>query len=86
VLLGGAVWFFPNLFLVYQVFTKVGTANTIVRRFYRAEFTKLFLSAVLFIFAIKFFSVNMLAFLLGFSSAQLMFWVTPLVKTGMLRL
>lgn len=80
-LLGGATWLLPSFYFAHQVFSKIGTAKTILWMFYRAEITKLLLSAVLFILICRFFSVNMLIFLLGYMAAQCMFWLAPVLMT-----
>lgn len=79
VLLGGVVWLLPNIYFVYQVFSKIKPAQAIVRTFYRAELIKLVLSAGLFIAVIKYVPVNFLAFLAGFGLAQLGFWLAPFI-------
>jgi F0F1-type ATP synthase assembly protein I len=78
VLLGGVVWLLPNFYFVHKVFSKIGAGRIILRTFYRAEITKLLVSAVLFIVVSKIFAVNMPAFLIGFIAAQSTFWLTSL--------
>ena len=88
IVLGGVVWFIPNLYFAYKVFPNTKTALTpqrIVRNFYRAEVIKLLLSALIFIVILKIFAVAMLPFLTGYAAAQVSFWIASLLtllKTG----
>ncbi len=71
----------PNFYFAYQVFAgKVVTGMQIIlRRFYRAEVIKLCLAAVVFVVAIKFFSIAVLVYLITFIVAQLTFWLAALI-------
>jgi ATP synthase protein I len=80
--LGGLVWFIPNLYFAYKVFPNTKAALTpqrIVRNFYRAEVIKLLLSALIFIVILKTFIVAMLPFLAGYAIAQITFWLASLL-------
>lgn len=82
VLLGGIVWLLPNFYFVYRSFRMV-PAKKLVAGFYRAEVTKLILSAALFVAVIKILTVSSLFVLVGYLIAQFIFWVVLLLSLGL---
>lgn len=84
-LLGVGIWALPNLYFAQKVLTdKIEqSAKCLARLFYRAEVTKLLLSAVLFIAALKFLPVTTIAVLSAYLVAQITFWLTLMIYLGL---
>ncbi|MGB6976274.1 MAG: ATP synthase subunit I [Gammaproteobacteria bacterium] len=78
-LLGGLVWWLPNLYFTYKVFQRRGArdAYRIVKTFYWNEIIKLMLFGLLFIISLNFLAVIRMPFISGFMAALLAVWLTP---------
>lgn len=84
-LLGVGIWALPNLYFAQKVLTDriEQSAKCLTRIFYRAEVTKLLLSAALFIVTIKFLPVTAIAVLCAYLVAQIFFWLTLMIYLGL---
>ena len=82
VLLGGAVCVLPQYLFARRVFSyyRASAPARLIRNFYWGEIMKLLLTAVLFVLVISLVPVKIGAVLIGFISAQLVFWIMPLVS------
>src|SRR5262249_25602252 len=83
VLLGGAISILPNALFArwWFAYFKAKAANRLVGKFYVGEVIKLVLTVLLFIIVLTFISwVNILAYLLGFLMAQIVFWIGPVLQ------
>lgn len=76
---GGVVCCAANAVFIkrYFVTTDAQQAQAIVKQFYRAEISKLFISVALFVLVIKFAQVSVLVFFLSYILLQFSFWLTP---------
>lgn len=81
-LLGGLVWVIPNFYFAQRIFV-AKPAKQLIGILYRAEVTKLLLSAVLFVIVIKFLAMTVLFVLITYLMAQLLFWLTILFYLGL---
>jgi ATP synthase protein I len=82
VLVGGVSCIVPNgLFaLCWFAWFRVSAVRRLVVVFYFGELLKLFLMGVLFVLAQKLLSMDVLGALIGFITAQVAFWIAPLLK------
>lgn len=82
ILLGGTAWLLPNLYFARQVFIEMRPQQVkrIIRNFYRAEITKLFVSALLLTAVIRFWAASIGFVLMGYVLAQVAFWLIVLVS------
>lgn len=80
-ILGGMVSVVPNAYFAYRFFQYHGAnaANQIVKSFYRGEASKLLMTMVLFTLVFTTLSITPLPFFLAYISAQLVFWLAPLI-------
>lgn len=75
-LLGGVLWFIPELFRVYRLFHRMEMhPQQAVMKFYLAEVVKLLMVALLFVLMVKLFSVSFLWFIAGYFVAQITFFI-----------
>jgi len=73
--LGGIVALLPNIHFAYRMYLASGKeAKQIVRSFYAAEITKIFLTAALFFFVFHFPGVEFLTLLLGYIAVASVHW------------
>lgn len=77
VLAGGLAYGLPNLVFVWRVFRFVGAQEMtqFLTAFFAGEALKLILSAILFLFIVKYLPVSLLSTLVGFVGAIVSFWV-----------
>lgn len=75
-LLGGSSYVLPNVIFAWRVFSYTGPrlSDRFMINFLLGEFTKLILSAILFILIVKYLSVNMIFVMLGYAIAIFSFW------------
>lgn len=86
-LLGGLAYWVPTLIFMWRVSAYAGAraAMRFMIAFFAGEFGKLILSAVLFVIAVKYLSMDMLFGLIGLIGAIVAFWVasaTLLLSSG----
>lgn len=75
-LLGGVLWFLPELFRVYRLFHRIEMEpRRVMMKFYLAEMIKLLMVALLFILMVKLFSVSFLWLIAGYFVAQIVFFM-----------
>jgi len=74
---GGLAYCLPNLLFVWRVFRYAGAQqmNQFMAAFFIGEMIKLFLSGILFLLVVKYWSVSLLSVLVGFAGAIILFWV-----------
>lgn len=84
VLLGGLAYWFPTSLFAWKVFgyESAREAKRFVFVFFAGEMVKLFLSAVLFVLIIRYFSVKVLAMMIGFIAAIITFWIVWGIHLG----
>lgn len=77
VLAGGLTYCLPNLLFVWRVFRYAGAhqMHQFMAAFFIGEMIKLFLSGILFLLVVKYWSVSLLSVLVGFAGAIVLFWV-----------
>lgn len=82
--LGGLCCVIPNLFFAVRFFGKSGAidARNILSGFYRAEITKLILTGAMFWLIFSFIPVTIMPIFVGFSIAQLAFWVSLILLSS----
>jgi len=82
VLCGGLAYGLPNLLFVWRVFRYAGASEMgkFMAAFILGEMVKLFLSAILFLFIVKYLPVSLLSVLVGLAGAIVSFWVVCLWK------
>lgn len=75
--LGSTVYIIPTSCFAAKFLVDGGAsaARKIVKNFYKAEVTKLLLSAVLFALVFRFVPIQPVAFFIGFIACQTVFWV-----------
>ena len=75
-LLGGASYLIPNFIFAWRVFSYAGPrfSDRFMFAFLFGEFTKLILSAILFILIVKYVPVNMIFVMTGYAIAIFSFW------------
>lgn len=75
--LGGLTAIVPTLYFALTFFKVTGAlaASEITRSFYRAEIGKFILTALIFLFIIKFVAVNTLPFFMGYAVAHSVYWI-----------
>lgn len=76
-LVGGMIAVIANLFFASKLLKHSGASNSkkIVSSFYRGEFQKLIITALLFAFTINYLPLSYGAFFLVYSASHLCFWV-----------
>ncbi len=81
VLLGGLAYCLPNLLFVWRVFRYAGAQQMtqFIVAFFAGEAIKLVLSAILFLFIVKYLAVSLSSMLVGFMGAIVAFWIICLV-------
>ena len=81
IFLGGLIGLLPSMFFAYRLFKETGAraAVRIIRNFYIGSLVKLVLVGVLFVLVINYFTVNVLAVVLGFAFSQVILSLSPLV-------
>lgn len=80
-LLGGVSWLIPSWYFIRKIFRhkKDRSINIIAKDLFIGELLKFFFSAVLIILCLKFFPVNLLAFLTGYIGVVTMAMFMPMV-------
>ncbi len=75
-LLGGSAYILPNFIFAWRIFSHSGPgfSERFMVQFLLGEFTKLILSAVLFILIVKYLPINVVFALAGFTIAIFSFW------------
>lgn len=75
-LLGGSSYIIPNFIFAWRVFSYSGPhlSDRFMFAFLLGEFTKLVLSAILFILIVKYVPVNMIFVMTGYAIAIFSFW------------
>jgi len=73
----------PGWYFIKRVFKVTGAQNAkkIVKNFYHAEIVKILLSILLFFITIRFATVALLPFFIGFFIAQTVYWFSPFILT-----
>jgi len=81
-LIGGLTYWVPTLFFLWRVSAHAAAraAARFVVAFFTGEIIKLFLSGVLFVFAVKFLSIDMLYGLIGLMGAIIAFWIASITS------
>lgn len=76
-LCGGLAYGLPNLIFVWRVFRYVGAQQMaqFAAAFFIGEMLKLFISAILVLFIVKYLPVSLLSVLVGFIGAIVSFWI-----------
>ncbi len=82
VLVGGGISILTSLLYGLRVFIggDGGSAEEVLKRFYRGETQKLLLTGVLFYAVIKWLDVNFLAVMVGFIASLAAFWIALLLN------
>lgn len=82
-MLGIALWLFPNCYFVMKIMRRLGqvSGKDLLNIFYRAELIKLLFSGIFFIVVIKLLSVNIPILLLAYLVSQLLFWLLLIIKS-----
>lgn len=82
-MLGIALWLFPNCYFVMKIVRRLGqvSGKDLLNIFYRAELIKLLFSGIFFIVVIKLLSVNIPILLLAYLVSQLLFWLLLIIKS-----
>jgi ATP synthase protein I len=83
ILLGGGICILPQLLFARWWFDhfRANAAHRLIKVFYIAELTKLLLTGFLFVFALRFLSINIVGCLIGFIGSQIVFWLAPSVNS-----
>jgi ATP synthase protein I len=78
--LGGLAYWLPTLFFMWRVSNHAGAraAGRFMIAFFTGEAMKLFLSGVLFVVTVKYFSVIPVYVLIGFVGAIVAFWIVSI--------
>ena len=81
-LLGGLAYWLPTVIFLLRVsvYTGARAATRFMIAFFTGETVKLFLSAVLFLAAVKFCSINVVYGILGLIGAVIAFWVVSVAS------
>lgn len=74
--LGGSAYILPNFIFAWRVFSHSGRgfSESFMIKFLLGEFTKLVLSAVLFLLIVKYLSMNVVFVMVGYAIAIFSFW------------
>lgn len=76
ILLGGVLWFLPELYVANRLFHRIETSpKQAVMQFYRAEVIKLFLVGLLFIVMVRELPVSILGLIGGYFIGSAVFFV-----------
>lgn len=83
-LLGTALYILPHFIFGRWWLSsfKANALQRLVKVFYAAEIFKLSLIGCLFVLSLEFFNINMVGCLVGFASAQIAFWLAPLLSSS----
>ena len=78
---GGLAYWLPTLLFVWRVFARTGAqaARQFLFAFGIGEVIKIFLSAVLFVLAVKYLPVDTISVLIGFVGAVISFWIASII-------
>jgi len=83
VLLGGAAYLIPSIFLIIKTFpfrVAAGEGDKILGNFYRGELIKLVLSFVLLLLLFRFIPVKIIFVLIGYGAASLALLLLPVAS------